>query len=78
MPSFWLLLIALDVVWGVGVLWLLPRVARAFFRRVRREDDAAFAFLLSAVFLSAWTASGLVGLAPIIGAFLAGHLRSTD
>ena len=69
--EFWLRMIGLTALWGVGVLVLLPRIARAFFRRVRREDNAAFAFLLSAVFLAAWT-SGLVGLAPIIGAFLAG------
>ncbi|MEO0557858.1 MAG: cation:proton antiporter [Bacteroidota bacterium] len=69
--EFWIKMIVLDAIWGVGVLLVLPRVARAFFRRVRREDNAAFAFLLSAVFLAAWT-SGLVGLAPIIGAFLAG------
>ncbi|GAB5535013.1 MAG: cation:proton antiporter [Rubricoccaceae bacterium] len=70
-PEFWIKMVVLDAIWGVGVLLVLPRVAQAFFRRVRREDNAAFAFLLSAVFLAAWT-SGLVGLAPIIGAFLAG------
>jgi Kef-type K+ transport system membrane component KefB/mannitol/fructose-specific phosphotransferase system IIA component (Ntr-type) len=70
-PSFWLTFAAKAVVWAAAVLWLLPKAARAFFRRVRREDDAAFAFLLASVFLSAWAAS-LAGLAPIIGAFLAG------
>lgn len=70
-PEFWLAFAAKAGVWAVAVLWLLPKAARAFFRRVRREDDAAFAFLLAAVFLSAWAAS-LAGLAPIIGAFLAG------
>ncbi len=70
-PAFWLAFAGKAAVWAVAVLWLLPKAARAFFRRVRREDDAAFAFLLAAVFLSAWAAS-LVGLAPIIGAFLAG------
>lgn len=69
--EFWLLFIVKDLVWALAVLWLLPKAARAFFRRVRREDDAAFAFLLAMVFLAAWTAS-LAGLAPIIGAFLAG------
>ena len=69
--EFWLTFALKDVVWAVAVLWLLPKIARAFFRRVRREDDAAFAFLLAMVFFSAWTAS-LAGLAPIIGAFLAG------
>ena len=70
-PAFWLTFAGKATVWGVAVMWGLPRVARAFFRRVRREDDAAFAFLLAAVFLSAWAAE-LAGLAPIIGAFLAG------
>ena len=69
--GFWLLFAAKAAVWAVAVLWLLPKAARAFFRRVRREDDAAFAFLLAAVFLSAWAAE-LAGLASIIGAFLAG------
>ncbi len=70
-PAFWLAFAGKAAVWAVAVLWLLPKAARAFFRRVRREDDAAFAFLLAAVFLSAWAAD-LAGLAPIIGAFLAG------
>ncbi|MGB3543009.1 cation:proton antiporter, partial [Rubrivirga sp.] len=69
--EFWLTFALKDIVWALAVLWLLPKAARAFFRRVRREDDAAFAFLLAMVFFSAWTAS-LAGLAPIIGAFLAG------
>lgn len=69
--GFWLAFAAKAAVWAVAVLWGLPRLARSFFRRVRREDDAAFAFLLAAVFFSAWAAE-LAGLASIIGAFLAG------
>ena len=69
--AFWLAFAAKAAVWAVAVMWLLPKAGRAFFRRVRREDDAAFAFLLAAVFLSAWAAE-LAGLASIIGAFLAG------
>jgi Kef-type K+ transport system membrane component KefB len=69
--AFWLRFAGLAALWGAFVLLGLPRIARAFFGRVRREDDLAFAFLLACVFLSAWLA-GLVGLAPIIGAFLAG------
>ena len=68
---FWLTFAAGAAVWAGAVMLGVPRMAAAFFRRVRREDDAAFAFLLAVVFLAAWTAS-LVGLAPIIGAFLAG------
>lgn len=69
--AFWLRFVVMASAWAAFVMLVLPRVARAFFRRVRREDDLAFAFLLACVFLSAWLA-GLVGLAPIIGAFLAG------
>ena len=69
--AYWLRFAGLSALWGVAVLWGLPKLARAFFRRVRREDDIAFAFLLAAVFFSAWLAE-LVGLAAIIGAFLAG------
>ncbi|WP_412061123.1 cation:proton antiporter [Rubrivirga sp. IMCC45206] len=69
--EFWLTFVGKTAVWAVAVLWGMPKLARAFFRRVRREDDAAFAFLLALVFFAAWTAS-LAGLAPIIGAFLAG------
>ncbi|MEL6614612.1 MAG: cation:proton antiporter [Bacteroidota bacterium] len=69
--AYWLEFEAMTLIWAFFVLWVLPRIARAFFRRVRREDDQAFAFLLAAVFLSAWLAS-LVGLAPIIGAFVSG------
>jgi len=69
--AFWLRFAGLAAVWAAAVLGGVPPLARAFFRRVRREDDLAFAFLLAVVFLSAWLA-GLVGLAPIIGAFVAG------
>lgn len=69
--GFWVTFAGGAAVWTLAVLAGLPRLAGQFFRRVRREDDAAFAFLLAAVFLAAWTAS-LVRLAPIIGAFLAG------
>ncbi|MEM1115597.1 MAG: cation:proton antiporter [Bacteroidota bacterium] len=69
--AFWIRFVVGAGIWALVVLLGVPRLARAFFRRVRREDDAAFAFLLATVFLAAWTAS-LVGLASIIGAFLAG------
>ena len=69
--AFWLRFGGLSLGWAALVMLGVPRLARAFFRRVRREDDLSFAFLLAVVFLSAWLA-GLVGLAPIIGAFLAG------
>ncbi|MFN3596732.1 MAG: cation:proton antiporter [Rubricoccaceae bacterium] len=68
---FWVRFAGLAILWAAGVILIVPRLARTFFRRVRREADTAFAFLFAVVFVTAWLAS-LVGLAPIIGAFLAG------
>ncbi|GAB5518655.1 MAG: cation:proton antiporter [Rhodothermales bacterium] len=69
--AFWIKFAAFSLLWAGVVLGLVPRLGRMFFRRVGREGDSAYVFLLAIVFISAWLA-GLVGLAPIIGAFLAG------
>ena len=56
----------------VSVLYFgVPPMGRAFFRLVRNEPTTEYGFLLVVLFVSAYTAQ-LVGLAPIIGAFLAG------
>jgi Kef-type K+ transport system membrane component KefB/mannitol/fructose-specific phosphotransferase system IIA component (Ntr-type) len=54
-----------------ATLWLLPRLGYWFFRNTRPDGPAEFIFVMVAVFLSAFGAE-LVGLEPIIGAFLAG------
>lgn len=69
--TYWVNFGGLVALWAAGVLIILPRLGRWFLQRVSREADASFAFLMAAVFISAWVAS-VVGLAPIIGAFLAG------
>ncbi|MEM1094678.1 MAG: cation:proton antiporter [Bacteroidota bacterium] len=69
--AFWLRFAGLASLWGIFVMVIVPRLGRVFFRRVGREGDTPYVFLLAIVFVSAWLA-GLVGLAPIIGAFLAG------
>lgn len=61
---------------GVGVfvvaLFLgVPPLGRMFFRAVRNQPTAEYSFLLVVLFVSAYAAQ-VVGLAPIIGAFLAG------
>lgn len=56
----------------VAVLYFgVPPMGRAFFRAVRNEPTTEYGFLLVVLFVSAYTAQ-VVGLAPIIGAFLAG------
>ncbi len=56
----------------VAVLYFgVPPMGRAFFRAVRNEPTTEYGFLLVVLFVSAWVAQ-VVGLAPIIGAFLAG------
>lgn len=69
--GFWLRFVIFVGVWAAAVLILLPRFGRWFLRTVRLGGVVDFAFLLSMVFLTAWLAE-VVGLAPIIGAFLAG------
>jgi Kef-type K+ transport system membrane component KefB len=56
---------------AAAITLLLPRLARAFFRRTDGEASARFVFMLSAMLISA-AAAQAAGAAPIIGAFLAG------
>ncbi|HAC15579.1 MAG TPA: cation/H(+) antiporter [Bacteroidetes bacterium] len=52
---------------------ILPRLGRWFFKTFPKENDADYVFLLAIMFVNAWFAN-IAGLAPIIGAFLAGLL----
>ena len=56
---------------AAAITIVLPRLARAFFRRTDGEAATRFLFMLFAMLLAA-TAAQAVGAAPIIGAFLAG------
>ncbi len=53
------------------VLWGLPRLGYLFFRTVQNRPEIEFGFLLTVLFVTAWLAE-FAGLAPIIGAFVAG------
>ncbi|WP_141691488.1 cation:proton antiporter domain-containing protein [Rhodohalobacter halophilus] len=52
---------------------LLPRLGRWFFRNVKSQGNMDYIFLVAILFTTAFFAE-LAGLAPIIGAFLAGLL----
>ena len=69
--SFWLTLGPLFALYVAGVVVLLPRLARWFFRNVQDGAPAEFAFILASVFLCSWLAKA-VGTEAILGAFLAG------
>ena len=56
---------------GVAILWWLPRIGSWFFASIGQERSARFLFVMVSLFVSAYTAE-LVGVEPIIGAFLAG------
>lgn len=70
----WLFLLRLGLAFGAFlavVLLGVPVLGRWFFRRVGRDGGAQFLFVLLIAFLCG-SLSGLAGVEPIIGAFLAG------
>jgi len=70
----WLFVLRLALAFSVFVTVVLvgvPLLGRWFFRRVGRDGGAQFLFVLLIAFLSG-SLSGLAGVEPIIGAFLAG------
>ncbi|MCA1802445.1 MAG: cation:proton antiporter [Rhodothermaceae bacterium] len=70
-PTFWITFISMVTGYVVLIVLGLPRLGRWFLRDSRNETNAEFVFLVALLFITAYLA-GLVGLAPIIGAFLAG------
>jgi Kef-type K+ transport system membrane component KefB/mannitol/fructose-specific phosphotransferase system IIA component (Ntr-type) len=69
--NFWITFLGSVAVYLALVIFALPRVGRWFFRNVRDQTNIEYVFLLSVLFVTAYAAQ-LVGLAAIIGAFLAG------
>ena len=53
------------------MFFLIPRIAKWFFRKLESEKHAHYIFVLSVVFFSAFLAE-VAGVEPIIGAFVAG------
>ncbi|TVQ07837.1 MAG: cation:proton antiporter [Bacteroidetes bacterium] len=68
--SFWVSLTVLSVVYFLGIVYLLPIIGRHFFRMV---DDGIMQlhFVLAVAFLCSYLAR-VIGIEPIVGAFLAG------
>ncbi len=69
--GFWMRFAGLLLVFVAAVVFGLPALGRWFFRTVRERGEMEFVFLLAALFITA-SLSQYVGLAPIVGAFLAG------
>lgn len=57
-------------VWIVAILYLFPRITRWFFKSYS-DRVTQYVFVLTLVFLAAWTAQ-LIGLEAVLGAFMAG------
>ncbi len=69
---FWIKLISFSIVYSSIVVVLLPKVTTWFFRRFFTESGVEdYVFVITALFVSAHF-SHVIGLEPIIGAFLAG------
>jgi Kef-type K+ transport system membrane component KefB len=68
--NFWVTLIILSTIYFLAVIYLLPILGRLFFRFV---DDGIvqFHFVLAIAFLCSFLAR-VIGIEPIVGAFLAG------
>ena len=70
-PVFWIRMILSVLFLLFFMFYLIPRLARWFFRRLEGEKTSHYIFVLSIVFLAAFI-SQIAGLEPIIGAFIAG------
>lgn len=68
--NFWVTLTILTIIYFMAVVYLLPLIGRLFFRFV---DDGIvqFHFVLAVAFLCSFLAR-VIGIEPIVGAFLAG------
>jgi len=69
---FWIKLISFSIIYAGVIIIFLPKVTTWFFRRFFTESGVEdYVFVITALFISAYF-SHLIGLEPIIGAFLAG------
>lgn len=71
LQELWIRLGVSFVIFLVIVVFVIPRIAAWFFKRLEDEKNAHFIFVLFIVFICAFIAE-LAGLEPIIGAFGAG------
>lgn len=69
--KLWLGLIPSLIIYTGVILWSLPQLGRWFFKRFGHNDGAEFTFVIAVLFIVAYGAE-LIGIEPIVGAFLAG------
>lgn len=71
--SYWVGFAASVGIFVAATLIILPRLGRWFFRNVKYQNNTDYVFMIAVLFTTAFLAD-VAGLAPIIGAFLAGLL----
>ena len=69
--AFWQRLGISLAVFVAIIFFLVPRIAKWFFKKMEKEKHSHYIFVLTVVFMAAFLAE-LAGVEPIIGAFLAG------
>lgn len=69
--SFWIRLTISLAIFSAIMFFVIPRVAKWFFRKLESEKHAHYIFVLAVVFFAAFLAE-VAGVEPIIGAFVAG------
>ncbi len=69
--DFWIGLIVSLILFSIFMFFVIPRIAKWFFRKLESEKHSHYIFVLSVVFLAAFLAE-IAGVEPIIGAFVAG------
>jgi Kef-type K+ transport system membrane component KefB/nucleotide-binding universal stress UspA family protein len=68
---FWLTLIPSIALYTFATLWGVPKLGSWFFQRFGHDEGAEFTFVIATLFVVAYGA-GLIGIEPVVGAFLAG------
>lgn len=69
--SFWAQLIISLAIFSAIMFFIIPRIAKWFFRKLESEKHSHYIFVLSVVFFAAFLAE-VAGVEAIIGAFVAG------
>jgi Kef-type K+ transport system membrane component KefB len=75
-PGYWGRFLFGVALFVTGAIIALPRIGRWFFRNVKYDSTTDWVFMVTVLFATASLAE-MAGLAPIIGAFLAGLLMNS-
>jgi Kef-type K+ transport system membrane component KefB len=69
--EFWIRLGVSLTIFSIIMFYVIPKIAKWFFRKLESEKHSHYIFVLSVVFFAAFLAE-ISGVEPIIGAFIAG------